>query len=374
MKKKRIKGIIFIVIFLVLTACVKKDIVHQELFETDATDDLINELDDVKHSNNSYEKQEHDTNSETVFAKNKTANSEIIEQIIQELIKNGSRKWNTESERLAADYIMKLMEGYGYHCIIQEFPAYEYDLKASVKNDYFDLNPYNSEVVGTGHNVIAEKDVGTHKDKVLVISAHYDTVANELGIIDNTSGVVTLLEVARLTANLDLPYTLRFIFFSSEERYLMGSRYYVSSLNSEELSKIVGCINIDMVGYRDGEEIVVATPYFAEDININPSSKKGVNNSLTKEWHKIFPELNTFVKVEGSSDHYPFDKVKIPNMMITQEHFDLETSRKQDSDIENLSIDELENTIHLVMEYLKRIDITNVKYENIPYHPKDSGN
>ena len=147
-------------------------------------------------------------------------------------------------------------------------------------------------MIGTGHNVIAEIKTSKETDKILVLTAHYDTVSKELGIIDNTSGVVTLLEVARLVFNLNLPFSLRFILFSSEERYLLGSKYYVSNLTENKLDKIAACINVDMVGYKDGQELVLATPYFAEDTSIIRNSLLGLDNTLTNEWHRIFPEPN----------------------------------------------------------------------------------
>ncbi|MBU5330910.1 Zn-dependent exopeptidase M28 [Anaerocolumna aminovalerica] len=363
-KLKVITAVMVIAVF--LAACQNKD-EHSESKEPDITDVSAAEIEDGKSTIVTSEEQ---TSSQETLKETKKADAKIIEQNVQELIKNGSRKWNTDSELLAANYLKKQMESYGYNIHIQEFPAYEFDIMASGNGDYFNLNPYNSEAIGTGHNVIADINTGKETDKVLVMTAHYDTVSKELGIIDNTSGVVTLLEVARLVSELHLPFNLRFIFFSSEERFLYGSRYYVSSLSSEELSKIAACINVDMVGYKNGQELIVATPYFADDINIVHNSVDGVENSLAKEWHRIFPELETFVKVESSSDHFSFEKMEIPNMMITQKYFDVETTRKTDSDLDNLSITELENTINLIKEYIENLDISKVYYENIPLVPE----
>ncbi len=284
---------------------------------------------------------------------------QAIEKHIEELTNNGSRKWGTASELEAACYLKEQMGAYGYTAYLQEFPAYEYDMRASGTGDYFDINPYDSEVIGSGHNVIANLNADDTSRKILVLSAHYDTVSSELGIIDNTSGVVALLEVARQVSDLELPFDLRFIFFSMEERYLLGSIYYVGNLSEDELIKIVACINVDMVGYKDGQEIVVATPYY---VNREPGSRSldGIPNALTDEWHRIFPEHNTYVKGDASSDHVSFEKKGIPNMLITQKHFDYETVRKRDSDFENLSIEELENTINMIVKYIKNLDTTKI--------------
>ncbi|AGC67218.1 putative aminopeptidase [Thermoclostridium stercorarium subsp. stercorarium DSM 8532] len=286
---------------------------------------------------------------------------EAIEKHLQALTKNGPRKWGTENEQLAANYIKERMEEYGYSVQIQVFPAYEYDIAAVNNADYFNLNPYNSEVIGEGRNVIAELHTRQNTDKYLILCAHYDTVSKELGIIDNTSGVLTLLELARQISESDLPYNLRFIFFSSEERFLIGSRYYVSNLSEDDLDKIIACINIDMVGYVNGQEVVIATPYFANDPR-DPLA--GIGNALTDEWQRIFPQMNTLVQYSASSDHYPFEVKGIPNMMITQKYFDYETVRKKDSDFENLSIDELVNTVNLLKEYIINLNIDNIYYSD----------
>lgn len=287
---------------------------------------------------------------------------EAIEKHLQALTKNGPRKWGTENELLAANYIKQRMEEYGYSVQIQVFPAYEFDIMADNDVNYFNLNPYNSKVIGEGHNVIAELPTQQNTDKYLILCAHYDTVSKELGIIDNTSGVLTLLELARQISESNLPFNLRFIFFSSEERFLMGSRYYVSNLSENDLDKIIACINVDMVGYAKGQELVVATPYFANDPH-DPLA--GIGNALTDEWQRIFPQMNTPVKYSASSDHVSFEKKRIPNMMITQKYFDYETVIKKDSDFENLSVDELVNTVNLLKEYIVKLNIENISYQGI---------
>ncbi len=286
-----------------------------------------------------------------------------IEEHLENLTKHGSRKWGTESEHLAANYIKEKMELYGYHVDIQEVPAYEYDIRATGSGDYFNINPYNSERIGTAYNVIADNKVSQDTDKIVVLSAHYDTVSKELGIIDNTSGVITLLEVAHLLANTELPFKLRFIFFSTEERFMLGSKYYVSNLSNEELERIAACINVDMVGYKDGQEIIVATPHFVSTTGGGPHALDGVGNTLTDEWHKLFPEYEGYVRGEPNSDHLSFDRKGIPSMMITQRYFDMETARKKDSDYENLSIPELKTTIDLICKYIESLDLTKIKYE-----------
>jgi hypothetical protein len=361
---KKIKEILIVltVIFL-FTACGGRN--ADNLIGPSGSDDLRQEASAKTEAESNSEKYPSNTPIPSPTPNKKSLEAlqmkpeEAIKKHLQALTKNGPRRWGTENEQLAANYIKERMEEYGYSVQIQVFPAYEYDIKADNNVDYFNLNPYNSEVIGEGRNVIAELQTQQSTDKYLILCAHYDTISKELGIIDNTSGVITLLELARQISESDLPFNLRFIFFSSEERFLIGSRYYVSNLSENDLGKIIACINVDMVGYVNGQELVVATPYFANDPR-DPLA--GIGNALTDEWQRIFPQMNTLVQYSASSDHVSFEMKGIPNMMITQKYFDYETVRKKDSDFENLSIDELVNTVNLLKEYILNLNIDKISY------------
>jgi len=97
----------------------------------------------------------------------------------------------------------------------------------------------------TGSNVVATRAGGP---QTLVIGAHIDSVAAGPGANDNASGTAVVLELARVMANRETPYTLKFIGFDAEEIGLVGSNYYVSQLPETERRAIVGMINLDMVG------------------------------------------------------------------------------------------------------------------------------
>ncbi len=121
-------------------------------------------------------------------------------------------------------------------------------------------------------------------------------------------------------------------------------------------------VTVDMVGYKDGQEIIVATPHFVSTTGGGAHALDGVRNALTDEWHKLFPEYEGYVRGEPNSDHLSFDRKGIPSMMITQRYFDMETARKKDSDYENLSIPELKTTIDLICKYINNLDLTKIKY------------
>ena len=63
-------------------------------------------------------------------------------------------------------------------------------------------------------------------DEVIVVGAHYDSVLYP-GASDNASGVALILESAMRMINADNYYTIKYIFFGSEEVGLYGVLNYV---------------------------------------------------------------------------------------------------------------------------------------------------
>ena len=98
-------------------------------------------------------------------------------------------------------------------------------------------------------NVIGTSPYGRPK-KTLVVGAHLDSVGAGPGINDNGSGSATILEIARQVDQLEIQTKrrLRFAFWGAEEFGLIGSRFYVNSLSTEQRDRIVANLNFDMVG------------------------------------------------------------------------------------------------------------------------------
>ena len=126
----------------------------------------------------------------------------------------------------------------------QEFPVFRY-------KDVFS-EPYNigenGEPVGTGINIIAELPDFDSSKPTLILSAHYDTTKENIGIIDNGSGTAFLLSAGKWISKFNGEYNLRLIFFDVEESRMYGSKYYLENLSLEEHSGIIADINFDMLG------------------------------------------------------------------------------------------------------------------------------
>lgn len=100
-----------------------------------------------------------------------------------------------------------------------------------------------------GYNFIWEKTGTTHPLDVLILGANYDTYLNMPGADNNATGVAALLSMIEILDKLDLPKTVRIVFFDFEELGFLGSRDYVEKLKTQSKSqKILGYVNLVMLG------------------------------------------------------------------------------------------------------------------------------
>lgn len=136
----------------------------------------------------------------------------------------------------AKDYIRSRLEEFGD---VKEYPYIYEDIE--VANLELDIFSDSSD------------------DGILIIGAHYDTVATTPGADDNASAIAVLLELARQAKRLkekqQLKNNLRFLAFTLEEppaffTKKMGSRQYVKILK-QRVEKINGMICLEMVGYKN---------------------------------------------------------------------------------------------------------------------------
>ena len=97
-------------------------------------------------------------------------------------------------------------------------------------------------------NVIGDTP-GGRDDRVVLVGAHLDSVAEAPGTNDNGSGVATLLEIAEQMSELGIQprNQVRFAFWGAEESGLVGSEYYVSQLGKRGIKDIALNLNFDML-------------------------------------------------------------------------------------------------------------------------------
>jgi len=127
----------------------------------------------------------------------------------------------------------------------------------AVELQEFKANPTDS----TMYNVVGTLAGSDPHMGYYVICAHYDAIAVRTrawdwrtqpapGADDNATGTALVLEAARVLADQEFPWSIRFITFSGEELGLWGSRDYAIQARQND-DKILGVLNFDMVGFND---------------------------------------------------------------------------------------------------------------------------
>jgi hypothetical protein len=110
--------------------------------------------------------------------------------------------------------------------------------------------------IGTGphYTVIGRLQGSTNPDKMIIVSAHYDTVMDS-GFCDNGAGVAGMLDLAKVFSEAARNgvyrsrYTLVFIAFAAEELGLVGSINYVNQHRSD-LKNTIAVLNLDCIGSK----------------------------------------------------------------------------------------------------------------------------
>ena len=171
------------------------------------------------------------------------------------------------------------------------------------------MQKYTDDSGRTGTNVIAVKPatLGGNRARnadILVLSAHHDSVPSAYGANDNGSGAAALLAVAEAMKDVPTDTELRFISFTDEENGKNGSRFYTASLTEAERSRMIGDIQMDMLGGLGSDGLCVCT-------------MDGEASWLSDAIQAQCPEAS--LKAETASDHASFQLVEVPAVLVMQE-------------------------------------------------------
>lgn len=104
----------------------------------------------------------------------------------------------------------------------------------------------------SGNSIIATHP-GKQPDGIVIVCAHYDTVAISPGADDDGSGVASVLMMAKIMSEHTFNATVKFMLFSGEEQGLLGSLSYAQKAREQE-EHIVGVLALDKIGYANNAE------------------------------------------------------------------------------------------------------------------------
>jgi hypothetical protein len=178
--------------------------------------------------------------------------------------------------------------------ILTNIPEYKLRINFEVRIDTMDVLAVVGDIKASGDT-----------DDLLMFTAHHDTCYNTIGVVDNTVGPATLIEMARSLSEYDVKKNLRFATFGGEEEGLYGCREYYEAHKEEMDSNLEAVMNFDMA-HTDKEAMSLAMVSNSND-TLDKLEKIGTQlmneeNDLKK--YKISYHWNELDI--GYSDYWPF--------------------------------------------------------------------
>jgi len=208
----------------------------------------------------------------------------------------------TEYEALGIKYRGTPALENAYQWLVSKYTSYGYTA-SQITTDSFSYSG------STCKNIVVTK-VGTlYPDTYVIVCGHYDSITGT-GTNDNGSGVVSILEIARLLQNVPTEYSIKFINFSGEEDGLRGSQHYVTNVVNATNPKmnIRLVFNIDEVGGRAGQ---VNNSITCERDTGTPTTNNAISSTMTQELMNcvsFYSPLTPVLSYAYASDYMPFEE------------------------------------------------------------------
>jgi hypothetical protein len=137
--------------------------------------------------------------------------------------------------QLAKDYVCEELVNLGYSVEIQDWSASGY----------------------SDQNLIIRKTGINFPEEEIYFVSHLDGVNYSPAADDNASGVVGLLELARILRSRPISSTMVLLFSTGEEQGALGVRSYVNQLTLDQLEAINYVVNVDMISYDSNNDGVM---------------------------------------------------------------------------------------------------------------------
>ncbi len=179
-------------------------------------------------------------------------------------------------------------------------------VKMTVVQDIYDAK---------SQNVICE--LKGEIDEDIIFCGHYDSVEYSKGSYDNGAGSVVIMELLRHFKDKKLKRNMKFIWFGSEERGLVGSKAYVERVKDFEKIKLV--VNVDVAGCILGTDMAFVTAdkslmhmvqYMAKEIGFRFKARNDIYSSDASPFSfNGVPSINfcKFSARGGASIHDRYD-------------------------------------------------------------------
>ena len=207
----------------------------------------------------------------------------------------------------------------------------EKELKsANVKPFFKTFKDTLSNFSPTSFNVVGwvEGNDPVLKNEYIIVGAHYDhigisktQVANDSivnGANDNASGSTAVLALAKYFGkNKTNKRSILFVFFSAEEKGLLGSKHLAKKLKKQNLS-LYTMLNFEMIGVPlQGKDYTAYITGYAKSNMVGKLNEYAGKNLLG--FHNIELKYRLFM----ASDNYPFfQEFNVPSQTVCTFDFD----------------------------------------------------
>jgi hypothetical protein len=170
-------------------------------------------------------------------------------------------------------------------------------------------------------NTVADLVGREEPDELVVLGAHLDSWDLATGATDDGAGAGAVIEAARLLARSGARprRTIRFVLFSGEEQGLLGSKAYLEAHRGEldRHSAVfimdTGSGRIDAVALQGRREVQAVMGQV-----LSPLRGLGV--------------VDTDLRLEGDTDHVPFDEAGVPAFCVEQVQHDYSRNHHSQAD------------------------------------------
>ena len=236
----------------------------------------------------------------------------------------GVRNWWSSSQNNAGDLIYDRLYSYGFTGTQRQ------------KLDFY----WNGTL---GRNILAVIPTAVANPDILLISAHYDTARGTGGAVDNSSGTVALLQLAKKfkATGQDYGVEVRFLFTAGEEQGYYGAYGYLNNLSYSERSRHAFVFNIDMAGrpntnYYTSTEFVLAvsTEPVSTDGYSAPSARENPGSLALDAARAALPDVQGYKYYSpvraGMHDIVAFRKAGMPASTLSWRCIDYSRSNGSD--------------------------------------------
>jgi hypothetical protein len=210
-------------------------------------------------------------------------------------------------------------------------------------------------VPATSQNVVIDLPGTDLADDILYASGHHDTQAASPGADDNGSGVIAVLELARLLSARPRRRTIRLISFGAEEQLSVGSAAYVRRHRSEVAHRGRFMYNFDAFGSPMG--------WLQLHVNAHPDFIA----SFARHFHAADLYFQSVTSVVPYADHFPFAAAGLPSVF----HYRVNCNagrffhHRPDDDVSRVSTDVVARDVSIVAEWIDAM----ATVDRLPFTP-----